>query len=105
MTESIIKNLILEEEREKRKDIIQSYENLLIENIKEASQSKSFQHLQVHNIISILSKVDFSVHNDSINILKQLISMMLSSHSDEPETLQLLYKLKKEKLQQLNFSE
>ena len=105
MFESNVKKLILEEEGEKRREQIDRYEEYLSENIVEAAQSTSFPQLPIHNIISILSKVDFSTHN--INILKQLITNMVTSHLDEPETLQLFHKLnlKKEKLPKLDINE
>ena len=96
MFESTIKKLLKEEEGGKRNEKIALYEELLYENIVEAPRSTLFPHLPVHNIISILSKVDFSTHN--INILTQIITDMVISHIDEPETLQLLHKLKREKL-------
>ena len=97
------KSLLLLEEETKKREQIDTYERLLSENIEEAPQSKSFWNLRVHNIFSILSKVDFSTYK--VNLLQELVTNMVTSHFNEPETLQLLLKLKREKLPKLSFED
>ena len=59
--------------------------------------------MPIHNIISIISQVDFSIYN--INLLRDLVTIIVTYHFEEPETLQLLHKLKQEKLQNLSFED
>ena len=95
--------LLLEEEGKNKTERIHTNELLLTENIEEIINDNSFFKLPVHKIISIISKVDFSTRN--IITLTRLITNMVSSHFAEPETLQLLHKLKKEKLPKLSINE
>ena len=90
---STIKAFSEEIKGEKRKEIIDSLENLLIQNIAEISNFEPFFQLPLANIFSIISKVDFSLMNDKINILKILQNFVQNSikiHSEEKETILLL---------------
>ena len=101
--ESIIKKILKEIEGENKKDIIKSYEEIIIEDIDEAIQNPLFSQLPVKNLLSIISQVDFT--DRDIRILKDAIRIMITNHKNEEATIQLLHQLKKENLPNLNFPE
>ena len=101
--DQIIKKLGKEIEGKNRLEFIQSYEEVLLDNIEQSLTSKMFLQIPMKNILSILSQAIFDESN--INILIKVIKNIVNVHREEPETLQILHYLKKENLPDLNFQE
>ena len=91
--EQIVKKLSSEIEGKNRKDSIDSYEELLSENIVELSKTKRFYNLPLKHIFSILSQVDFSRIEESteiIDIIKSIIKNTIKEHFEEKESILIL---------------
>ena len=90
---SIVKRMKEEINGENRKDAIDLFEEMLIENIEELSNNNDFFHLPLKNILSILTKVDFALISEKIPILKNIAQNTILAHFEEKETLFLLYNI------------
>ena len=88
--QSIVKNLNEELMDTNRKNIIDMYEEKLSRNFENLSNSESFFDLPINNILSIISKVNFSDIETNLPKLIEIIKKTISSHKNEKETLFLL---------------
>ena len=80
----------------KRTEKIEKYENLLSERIEKLSQNEDFFNLPLLNILSIISKVDFEKIEEKdkiVEIIKTIITGIISKHFEEKETILILQKL------------
>ena len=104
---STIKKINEEIKGEKRKETIDSLEEVLIQNIEEIQNFEGFFQLPLTNILSIISKVDFTLISDKINVLKLLqnfVQNSIQAHFEEKETILLLQNIDISNIQ-LSFEE
>ena len=77
-----------------RKDLINRFEEILIENVEDLSKNEDFFQFPLENIFSIISKVDFNKtcqeKGNNYEILKNLIQNTIKFHYEEKETIMLL---------------
>ena len=93
--ENIVKKLEQEYQGRKSKDLIDSYEEILSENVEELSKTKIFFNLPLNKIFLIISKVDFSEIEEtdkSIEIIQNIIKNIIQSHQHEKETILIFHK-------------
>ena len=91
--EQILIKLENEIKGECKKEVINTYEDLLSEEIEELSTNDFFFHLPLNNIFSVISKVDFSEieENDkTIEIIQNIIKNIINKHFEEKETILIL---------------
>ena len=89
----IVKQIDKELKGKNRKDIIESYEKLLIENVEELSTNTNFFNLPLTNIFSVISKIDFNdigENNKIIEIIQNIIKNTIEKHFNEKETILIL---------------
>ena len=77
-----------------RKEIIDSFEESIAEDIEKATKEKQFFSLPLNNILNIVSKTILSEHQDPISFIKTIVTKTFENHSKEKETLLLLDSLK-----------
>ena len=75
-------------------ELIDSFENDISSSIEEISQYPKFYDLPLKNILSIISKVDFSIIENFVDVIDTLVKNTISSHKSEPEVLFLLQSIK-----------
>ena len=73
--------------QKKRKDVIDTLEERLIENIDQLLTNDDFFHLPLVNIFSVLSKIDFMDIDNAFIILQNFIQKTVKSHFEEKETI------------------
>ena len=79
-----------------RKEVIQSYEEILSKNIEDLSKNDFFFNLPLQNILSIISKVNFNkLKENSNDILENVIKNTIKMHFEEKETILLLQNINK----------
>ena len=94
--DQIVKNLENEIKSTNRKDLINKYEEQLIENVEELSKNQNFFNLPLNYIFSVISKINFDEIEEceeTIKIVKNFIKNMIKKHSDEKETILILQNL------------
>ena len=79
---------------ENRKEIIDSFEESIAEDIEKATKEKQFFSLPLNNILNIVSKTNLSEQEDPISLIKTIITKTIENHSEEKETLLLLSSIK-----------
>ena len=79
---------------ENRKEIIDSFEETIAEDIITATKEKQFFSLPLNNILNIVSKTNLSEQEDPISLIKSLITKTIEAHSRTKKTLLLLHSLK-----------
>ena len=70
------------------------HENVLINNITEASKEESFYSLSIENISSILSQIDFNEIEDSLELIKTILGRTYKIHGNETIILLNSFKTK-----------
>ena len=78
---------------EQRKEEIDKLEKELIHNIDEASKYECFFKLPLNNILSIISKVDFTMFdekNEALTLLNTIVIKTIQAHFEEKETVLIL---------------
>ena len=78
---------------ENRKEIIDSFEESIAEDMTKATKEKQFFSLPLNNILNIVSKTNLSEQEDPISLIKTIITKTIENHSKEKETLLLLHSL------------
>ena len=76
-----------------RKDVIGELEKILVENVEELSKNDDFFHFPLTNILSLMSKVDFSMITGKYNLLEVLHNFVkgtINAHFKEKGTIMLL---------------
>ena len=89
----IIDKLRNEINTKNRKDVVDSFEDILTENLKELANVRNFYQLPLSNIISIISKAKFDSNDEddeSYEVLQNFIKNIIETHVDEKETLLIL---------------
>ena len=86
------------------KNIINQLELNISKQIEQTVNCKEFFNLPIENILNIVEKVDLTDIDDSIEFLKTFITKTVEKHSNERETLSLLFSLKTQSLN-LSFEE
>ena len=92
----IVKNLEEEIKGNNRKDVIESYEDLLSKEIEKISKNEIFFNLPLKNILYVISKVDFNEIEESdkiIEIIQNIIKNIIKTHYEEKETILILQNL------------
>ena len=92
----IVKKLTEEIKKGNRKEVVETYEDLLCENIEKLSKNENFFNLPLKNIFSVVSKVDFNLieENDKIiEIIQNIIKNLVQKHFEEKETILILQNL------------
>ena len=74
-------------------------------NIVDLAKDSSFYKQPVKDIISVLSKTDFNEYEDSVEIIKQIITETIKTHPDDPETKCLIQAFDEDRLPQMNLQE
>ena len=87
---ALIQSLQKEIHGNNQKEIVLYSENILAETISEAVKENLFFTLPLENILRIISKVDFTNIEASIEIIKTIINKTINAHSNEKETIFLL---------------
>ena len=93
---NIVKKLENEIKGEGKKDVVNTCEELLSEEIEELSKYKNFFNLPLKNIFSVISKVNFNEieENDkTIEIIQNIIINTINKHFEEKETILILQNL------------
>ena len=90
---SAIKQISKEVKGARRKDVFDDLEDILVQNIEETSNIEDFFKLPLVNLLSIISKVDFTLISDKMKVLKILqnfVQKSVKAHDEEKETKLLL---------------
>ena len=77
-----------------RKEIIDSLEEEIAEDIEKVTKEKQFFNFPLNNILNIVSKTDLLEQEDPISLIKTIITKTIENHPKEKETLLLLHSLK-----------
>ena len=88
-----VTKLINELNGKNRKEIIESFEEYIAEDITKAIKEKTFFDLPLNHILNIVSITNLSEQEDTIPLIKTLITKTIENHSKENETLLLLHSL------------
>ena len=89
-----IDKLIKEINGENRKELIDSLEGAITEDLTKVIKEKQFFSLPLNNILNIVSKIYLSEQEDPISLIKTIITKTIENHSEEKETLLLLSSIK-----------
>ena len=79
---------------ENRKEIIDSLEETIAEDIIKATKEKQFFSLPLNNILNNVSKTNLSEQEDPISLIKTIITKTIKSRPKRRETLLLLSSIK-----------
>ena len=93
-TKLIVEKLRKEINGRNQKEVIDSYYELLSEDVKELSKTESFFHLPLKNIFCVISKTNFNFIeeiDDRFEILQNIIKNTINAHYKEKETLLILH--------------
>ena len=93
LVQSVIDKLKKEISTKNREDCIADYEEILADNIENVSKTPKFYNLPLKNILSVVSQVDFSSIDDSVSIIKLIISNTIQFFSENKETIFLLHSI------------
>ena len=89
-----IAKLIQELNGENRKEIIDSFETTVAENITKVIKETNFFDLPFKNFLNIVSKTHLSEQEDPISFIKTIITKTIQAHPKRKKTLLLLRSLK-----------
>ena len=96
MSKQIVDKLRKEINWRNQKEVVDSLEEMLSENIKEISKIESFFYLPLQNIFNIFSRFSFDSIDESEDvfvILKNIIKNTINAHNEEKETILILQKI------------
>ena len=89
--DSYVESIKKELAEQNNDEIIQKNEELLSQNVEEISNSDSFFSLPIKNILSIISKIDFSLVENNVKCITDIIRSFIKNRSnEEKEAIQLL---------------